>query len=83
MTLYLNTSITFILFFIEAIIHFTIGADNNKTNRRKIKLFNSTLYIPDTKDLSGIVITVLLFSFINSLLTLSYDCPEKVVFQKL
>ena len=70
----LITFITFVLFFIEALIHFTIGRNggiNKKPKSHKyIKVFNGlTIHIPDKTEFVHIFITVLFFSIISGLIS--------------
>jgi hypothetical protein len=55
------TCITFILFYIEAIIHYNIGKNG------KNKIFH--LDIPDKKELLNIALIILFFSIINGLIS--------------
>lgn len=69
------TFVTFIIFFMEALIHFNIGkgADKTKTPSHKFIRISDDIkiHIPDKYELIEIVITVLIFSSISGL-TSSY-----------
>lgn len=64
--------VTFILFFIEAIVHFNIGLKggqkkflNPKKTHTKVKFFGGFLHIPDIDELSSIVAVLILFAGLN------------------
>lgn len=68
------TFITFLLFLIEALIHFTIGKNggiHEKPQKHKyIRLFDTIkIHIPDKKEFFHIFITVLIFSTISGLIS--------------
>ena len=68
------TFITFVLFFIEALIHFTIGKiggiNKEPKSHKYINVFNGlTIHIPDKTEFVHIFITVLFFSIISGLIS--------------
>lgn len=54
--------VTFIVFFFEAMIHYNIGWNGHKNG------INKTLHFPVKTELLMIIITIAIFSFINSLI---------------
>jgi hypothetical protein len=79
------TLITFVIFFIEALIHFNIGKngndydyncvcnyDENKSNKHNYISFNDysiKLHIPDYNEFIKISLTVLFFSIISGIIS--------------
>lgn len=75
------TLITFIIFFMEALIHFNIGKNalketsnyecvNNKyENHNYILFYNIRLHIPTYQEFIEISFTVLLFSILSSIIS--------------
>lgn len=66
----LITFITFIIFFMEALIHFNIGKNGETKSHKYIDISdNIKIHIPDKNEILGIFITVLIFSSISGLLS--------------
>ena len=65
----LITIVTFIIFFFESLIHFSIGKKGNNIKEHKfINIFNIfVIHIPDKKELIKIIITVIFFSLISGI----------------
>ncbi len=66
----LITFITFIIFFMEALIHFNIGKNGvNKTHEYIRVSDDIKMHVPDKDEIFEIFITVLIFSSISGLLS--------------
>jgi hypothetical protein len=66
----LITFVTFIIFFMEALIHFNIGKNGvNKTHEYIRVSDDIKMHVPDKDEILEIVITVLIFSSISGLLS--------------
>lgn len=64
------TFITFIIFFIEALIHFNIGKNGNHKTHKYIRISDQIkIHIPDKNEFFDIVKTVLFFSTMTGLLS--------------
>lgn len=64
------TFITFIIFFMEALIHFNIGKNGNHKTHKYVNVSDQIkIHIPDKNEFFDIVKTVLLFSTITGLLS--------------
>lgn len=64
------TFITFIIFFIEAIIHFNIGISGEHKIHKYIRVSDQIkIHIPDKNEFFEICKTVLIFSCISGLLS--------------
>lgn len=60
--------VTFILFFIEALLHFNVGCRSNddKCESRKSINLGFHLYMPDKQELIEIITILTIFSTLNS-----------------
>ena len=66
----LITLITFIIFFVEALIHFNIGKNGGKKTHEYIRVSDDIkIHVPDKNEFFEIFITVLFFSSISGLLS--------------
>lgn len=66
----LITFITFIIFFIEALIHFNIGKNGvNKTHEYIRVSDDIKIHVPDKNEFFEIFITVLIFSSVSGLVS--------------
>jgi len=66
----LITFITFIIFFVEALIHFNIGKNGVNKKHEYIRVSDDIkMHVPDKNEFFEIVITVLIFSSINGLVS--------------
>lgn len=64
------TLITFIIFFMEALIHFNIGKNGKNKPHKYIHISDQIkIHIPDKNEFFDIVKTVLFFSVISGLLS--------------
>jgi hypothetical protein len=63
------TFITFIIFFLESLIHFNIGKNGNSTHKYIQFSDNIKIHIPDKNEFFKIFITVFIFSSISGLLS--------------
>jgi len=65
----LITIVTFIIFFLESLIHFSIGRKSNISKHHKfINIYkNVTIHIPDKQELIKILITVIFFSLLSGI----------------
>ena len=66
----LITLITFIIFFMEALIHFNIGKNGGNKTHEYIQVSDDIkIHVPDKNEFFEIFITVLIFSSISGLLS--------------
>ena len=66
----LITLITFIIFFVEALIHFNIGKNGGNKTHEYIRVSdNIKMHVPDKNEFFEIFITVLIFSSISGLVS--------------
>lgn len=66
----LITFITFIIFFMEALIHFNIGKNGGNKTHEYIRVSDEIkIHVPDKDEMFEIFITVLIFSSISGLLS--------------
>lgn len=66
----LITLITFIIFFVEALIHFNIGKNGGNKKHEFIQVSDDIkMHVPDKNEFFEIFITVLIFSTISGLLS--------------
>ena len=66
----LITLITFIIFFMEALIHFNIGKNGGNKTHEYIQVSDDIkIHVPDKNEFFEIFITVLIFSSITGLLS--------------
>jgi len=66
----LITLITFIIFFMEALIHFNIGKNGGNRTHKYIQVSDDIkIHVPDKNEFFEIFITVLIFSSISGLLS--------------
>lgn len=66
----LITFITFIIFFMEALIHFNIGKNGgNKTHKYITVSDDIKIHVPDKNELFEIILTVFIFSSISGILS--------------
>jgi hypothetical protein len=66
----LITLITFIIFFMEALIHFNIGKNGGNRTHKYIQVLDDVkIHVPDKNEFFEIFITVLIFSSISGLLS--------------
>jgi len=66
----LITFITVCVFFIESLIHFSIGKSTVIQPHKKINVFNMLiLHIPDKDEIFKIIVTLIIFSLISGLLS--------------
>lgn len=64
------TLVTFIIFFMEALIHFNIGKNGKHKTHKYIDISDQIkIHIPDKDEFFDIVKTVLFFSTISALLS--------------
>ncbi len=64
------TFITFIIFFMEALIHFNIGKNGNHKTHKYVNVSDQIkIHIPDKNEFFDIVKTVLFFSTMTGLLS--------------
>jgi len=64
------TLITFIIFFMEALIHFNIGKNGNNKPHKYIRISDQIkIHIPDKNEFFDIAKTVLFFSTMTGLLS--------------
>jgi len=64
------TLVTFIIFFMEAFIHFNIGKNGNHKQHKYIHVSDQVkIHIPDKNEFFDIVKTVLFFSCISGLMS--------------
>ncbi len=64
------TFITFIIFFIEAVIHFNIGKNGEGKSHKYIEVSDQIkIHIPDKNEFFDIFKTVLFFSCVSGLLS--------------
>jgi hypothetical protein len=64
------TLVTFIIFFMEALIHFNIGKNGKHNTHKYIHVSDQIkIHIPDKNEFFDIVKTVLFFSVISGLLS--------------
>lgn len=64
------TFITFIIFFMEAIIHFNIGKNGKNKSHKYIKVSDQIkIHIPDKNEFFDIFKTVLFFSSLTGILS--------------
>jgi hypothetical protein len=66
----LITFITFIIFFMEALIHFNIGKNGGNKTHEYIRVSdNIKIHVPDKDEMLEIFITVFIFSSISGLVS--------------
>ena len=66
----LITFITFIIFFMEALIHFNIGKNGGNKTHEYIRISDDIkMHVPDKNEFFEIFITVFIFSSISGLLS--------------
>jgi len=66
----LITFITFIIFFMEALIHFNIGKNGGNKTHEYIRVSDDIkIHVPDKNELFEIFMTVLFFSSISGILS--------------
>ena len=65
----LITIVTFVIFLMESLIHFSIGKKGNNSKEHKyINIYNIfKIHIPDKKELIKILITVTFFSLLSGI----------------
>ena len=64
------TFITFVIFFMEALIHFNIGKNGNNKPHKYIRISDQIkIHIPDKNEFFDIAKTVLFFSTMTGLLS--------------
>jgi len=71
LTFVLITAITFVVFFIEALIHFNIGRNGNgEKSHTYIRLYDvAELHVPTRREFFKIAVTVLMFSTLTGFIS--------------